>query len=165
MLGPKDWQTPNAIDPGEAPPSRPVRLIAQQQDEETTATTTSTSSDEIHQHAERLLAMAEKAHHDDDDDGIETSSVQLPSVEEARLYAERILHASGGSGKDINDDDDDEERQHLAKKPLSEAKAMEIEQNRQNSRRRAMLWLILFLIVVASGLITRIVLFAMDGRK
>jgi len=96
MLNAKTYQTPNAIDPGEAPPSRPWRIEKAQ------------SLQEVRSNAARLLeevdittsspgSRSQKSMRSfvfDSDDRSTISHDQLPSVDEARLYAGRILNTS-----------------------------------------------------------------------
>lgn len=92
MLHAKTYQTPNAIDPGEAPPSRPWRVVP------------NPSHSDVRINAERLLEEVERAGSPrsqrsmrafvfDTDDNAPVHD-QLPSVEDARLYAGRILDSS-----------------------------------------------------------------------
>ena len=92
MLHAKTYQTPNAIDPGEAPPSRPWRVVP------------NPSHNDVRFNAERLLEEVERAGSPRSQrsmrafvfDADENAPVhdQLPSVEDARLYAGRILNSS-----------------------------------------------------------------------
>ena len=99
MLNPKEYQTPHAIDPGEAPPSRPSRRFSAE----------TPQVEDVRANAARLLQASEDARtssptqtrtisfpFDADDRREDEENVfhgSLPSVEEARLYAGRILSA------------------------------------------------------------------------
>lgn len=110
MLNPKTYQTPNALDPGEAPPSRPSRNVRRTNDDARNVEIPSV--EEVRMNAARLLSDEEDPHstfpYDKDDDDVPVHD-QLPSVEEARQYAGRILRAK--TGRDLSPDHI--ERQHL----------------------------------------------------
>lgn len=115
MLNPKTYQTPNAIDPGEAPPSRPSRRISATasvpsvQDVRLNAARllqeTETVSSSPHRHHHSPTSMSRNTFPYDADDRRDEEmpyimnnmssheGASLPSVEEARLYAGRILSA------------------------------------------------------------------------
>jgi len=91
MLPAKAYQTPNAIDPGEAPPSRPWRVVPANAAEQVR-----TNAARLLEEAERPSARSERnlrAFVYDSDDATVIHD-QLPSVDEARLYAGRILNSS-----------------------------------------------------------------------
>jgi hypothetical protein len=96
------FETPNVIDPGDAPPSRPRRLSGPASNEILTV-------EEVRQNAARLLNETTdvtyspvhrnrpRMHHrgGSDDDVEDGRSSQLPSVDEARMYASNLLSLSG----------------------------------------------------------------------
>jgi len=111
MLGHVEYQTPNAIDPGERAPSRPTRKGGSA----STAVADVPSVKDVRKNAALLLQATEEIpintaetdttptgsflydasdnrNEDYDDEGGKYSS-SLPSVEEARMYAGRILSA------------------------------------------------------------------------
>lgn len=117
------FETPNVIDPGDLPPSRPRRQAAavtppSRRDSNTDSTTdeNSTSSDEEYaarESATRLLRDIDDIDHlttdydpyeNDEEYGIETKHEQLPSAEDARMYAASLLkgNRSGGGSRASN---------------------------------------------------------------
>lgn len=103
MLGNKEFQTPNAIDPGDDLPSRPSRRGS--------AVADVPSVEDVRMNAARLLQDTEEIPIDgpndfpyDADDNRDEEfgeddrySSSLPSVEEARMYAGRILSGARSS--------------------------------------------------------------------
>ena len=134
MLNPREYQTPNALDPGEAPPSRPSRRAPA----------------DIRSNAARLLGEADRsssvrsmqnttgtsnsasfrvfpydAKGDADDDYVHD---QLPSVEEARMYAGRILSAN--STRDLTEQQQEERARLTNSVPITPLGSAQERRNR-----------------------------------
>ena len=100
MLNPREYQTPNALDPGEAPPSRPSRRVPEPGD-----TLPSASSSFP---AQKLPSAFQDSNYDNES---YTVHDQLPSVEEARMYSARILQQN--SQRDLGAGSTEAERARL----------------------------------------------------
>jgi hypothetical protein len=175
------FDSPNVIDPGELPPSRPQRqssITQQEQQQEqqrsqrrgsnTDSTDDNSSSSDEFPHeprnsAARLLRDIEDIDHlaqdydpyDEEEAAAEAGSTheQLPSVEEARMYATSLLSSEKSKRRSPTSERHHQQNQHPETVPLSFNRTIKLDARNSNHLVRARIIRCLVPFLMVAGLL------------